>query len=70
MISLLLLPQELYGVPAVTTRGMKESDMEKIVEWIDRVIMDADNEATFAAVKEEVHAYMANFPLYKTTEMA
>lgn len=55
------------GVPAVTTRGMKEADMEKIVEWMDRIITDSDNEATIATVKEEVHAYMANFPLYKTT---
>ena len=58
------------GVSAVTTRGMKEADMVKIVEWMDRIITDSDNEATIAAVKEEVHAYMVNFPLYKKTEMA
>ena len=57
-------------VSAVTTRGMKEADMAKIVEWMDRIITDSDNEATIATVKEEVHAYMVNFPLYKTTEMA
>jgi glycine hydroxymethyltransferase len=49
---------------------MKEADMAKIVEWMDRIITDSDNEATIAAVKEEVHAYMVNFPLYKKTEMA
>ena len=52
------------GVPAVTTRGMKENDMPQIVNWIDRVLMDADNEATLAAVKDEVNEYMKAFPLY------
>ncbi len=52
------------GVPAVTTRGMKEADMPQIVNWIDRVLMDADNEATLATVKGEVNEYMKSFPLY------
>ncbi len=52
------------GVPAVTTRGMKETDMPQIVNWIDRVLMDADNEATLATVKGEVNEYMKSFPLY------
>lgn len=52
------------GVPAVTTRGMKESDMVAIVGLIDRVLMDIDNPATIAAVREEVKSLMAQFPLY------
>ena len=52
------------GAPAVTTRGFKEKDCLQVVEWIDRVITDADNEATIAAVRSEVNAYMADFPLY------
>jgi glycine hydroxymethyltransferase len=52
------------GVPAVTTRGMKENDMPQIVNWIDRVLMDADNEATLSTVKGEVNEYMKAFPLY------
>ncbi len=52
------------GVPAVTTRGMKETDMPQIVNWIDRVLMNADNEATLATVKGEVNEYMKSFPLY------
>ena len=51
------------GVPAVTTRGMKEADMEKIVVLIDRILMDIDNEETLLAVKEEVHEMMKAFPL-------
>lgn len=55
------------GVPAVTTRGMKEADMVKIVKWVDRVIMHPDDETVFEQVKNEVHAYMADFPLYKAS---
>ena len=51
------------GVPAVTTRGMKETDMEKIVVLIDSILMDIDNEENLLAVKEEVHEMMKAFPL-------
>lgn len=52
------------GVPAITTRGMKEDDMKTVVNFIDRVLMDIDNEATVNTVKEEVKAFMHQFPLY------
>jgi glycine hydroxymethyltransferase len=52
------------GVPAITTRGMKEKDMQTVVDFIDRVLMDIDNEATIAAVKEEVGKFMEQYPLY------
>jgi len=52
------------GVPAVTTRGMKEADMPQIVEWIDRVLMSPDDEGLLATVKNEVNEYMQKFPLY------
>ena len=52
------------GVPAITTRGMKEKDMQTVVDLIDRVLMDIDNEATINAVKDDVKQLMANFPLY------
>jgi glycine hydroxymethyltransferase len=52
------------GVPAITTRGMKEKDMQTVVDFIDRVLMDIDNEETIAAVKEEVGKFMDQFPLY------
>jgi glycine hydroxymethyltransferase len=51
------------GVPAVTTRGMKEADMEKIAALIDKIMMDIDNEETVLAVKNEVHEMMKGFPL-------
>jgi glycine hydroxymethyltransferase len=52
------------GVPAVTTRGMKESDMGLIVNWLDRVLVAPDNEQVIAAVKGEVNEYMSSFALY------
>jgi len=52
------------GVPAVTTRGMKEADMQTIVDLIDRVLMNIDDEKTIASVKTEVSSFMKQFPLY------
>lgn len=52
------------GVPAVTTRGMKENDMETVVGMVDRVLMSPDDEKTIADVKAEVKTFMQQFPLY------
>lgn len=52
------------GVPAITTRGMKEADMQTVVDFIDRVLMDIDNPETIAAVRGEVGKFMEQFPLY------
>ncbi|TAH26853.1 MAG: serine hydroxymethyltransferase [Cytophagales bacterium] len=52
------------GTAAITTRGMKESDMEKIVELIDTVLMNLENEAKIETVRKEVNQWMKNFPLY------
>ena len=52
------------GTPAVTTRGMKENDMVRIVEWIDRLIMAPDDDAVKTAVRNEVNAIASQFPLY------
>jgi glycine hydroxymethyltransferase len=52
------------GVPAITTRGLKETQMENVVELIDKVLMHIDDEAIISGVKEEVNALMSSFPLY------
>mgnify|MGYP000897755368 FL=1 len=52
------------GVPAVTTRGMKEAHMETVVSFIDKVLMNADDEVVITGVKEEVKTFMQQFPLY------
>jgi glycine hydroxymethyltransferase len=53
------------GVAAITTRGMKEKDMETIVDLIDRILTDIDNTETLDAVRSDVKDLMKNFPLYK-----
>lgn len=52
------------GVPAITTRGLKEKDMPLIVDWLDRVLMNADNEAVIHTVRGEVNEFMKGFSLY------
>lgn len=52
------------GVPAVTTRGMKEEHMSTVVGLIDKALVNAENEGTLAALKEEVYTFMKQFPLY------
>jgi len=53
-----------FGAPAITTRGLKEDQMDKIVELIDRVLADHENEENIAAVRAEVNAMMAQYPLF------
>ncbi len=53
------------GTPAMTTRGLKEKDMVKIVDLIDEVLVNNENEKTLAAVKKKVNTMMEKFPLYK-----
>lgn len=52
------------GTPAVTTRGLKEEDMEPIVELIDRVLENRDNPKIINEIKNEVHKMMRNYPLF------
>jgi glycine hydroxymethyltransferase len=52
------------GTPAVTSRGMKESDMEQIAEFIDRALMNHDNDEKLMEIRSEVNTMMARFPLY------
>ena len=52
------------GTAAMTTRGLNESDMERIVVYIDEVLMNHDNDAKIQTVKEEINEWMKAFPLY------
>jgi glycine hydroxymethyltransferase len=53
------------GTAAITTRGFKEADMQRIVGLIDRVLSNAANEENLTQVRKEVTALAAQFPLYK-----
>ncbi len=52
------------GTPAVTTRGLKEDDVVKIVDFIDEVISNIDNEEVIAGVRKKVNDLMGQFPLF------
>ncbi|MBN1250625.1 MAG: serine hydroxymethyltransferase [Bacteroidales bacterium] len=51
------------GTPAVTTRGLKEEHMLKIVDLIDKVIMNTEDENIVNQVKAKVNKMMKDFPL-------
>ena len=52
------------GTAAITTRGLKEAEMETIVDLIDRVINNDQDEAVLAEVAQEVHALMQGRALF------
>ena len=52
------------GTPAVTTRGLKEDDMQTIVEFIDVVINNFENEEILATIAKKVHKFMSHRPLF------
>ncbi|OGH80476.1 MAG: serine hydroxymethyltransferase [Candidatus Magasanikbacteria bacterium RIFCSPLOWO2_02_FULL_44_11] len=54
------------GTPAITTRGMKEAEMEQIATWIDEVITNWNNDEKLDAIRWQVKDLTKKFPLYPT----
>ncbi|MDY2587622.1 serine hydroxymethyltransferase [Winogradskyella aquimaris] len=52
------------GTPAITTRGLKESDMAYVVDLIDEVITNYENETVLEGVAEKVNKLMGGRPLF------
>jgi glycine hydroxymethyltransferase len=52
------------GTPAVTSRGMREADMDVIAEFITRALASPDDDAVLSRVKTEVESLCRKFPLY------
>jgi len=52
------------GTAAITSRGFKTKDALQVVEWIDQLLLQPENEKLIGDIKEEVHIYMNQFPLY------
>jgi glycine hydroxymethyltransferase len=52
------------GTAAITTRGMVESDMEQIADYIDTVLMNHENESIISDVRKNINTWMQKFPLY------
>ncbi|RYU95154.1 serine hydroxymethyltransferase [Emticicia agri] len=53
------------GTAAMTTRGLVEKDMVRIVDLIDDVLMNHDKATTVAAVKKEINTWMQDYPLFQ-----
>ncbi|ADR23109.1 serine hydroxymethyltransferase [Marivirga tractuosa] len=53
------------GTAAVTSRGLVEADMEKIVDFIDTVITQHEDKQKITSVKNEINEWMVEFPLFK-----
>lgn len=52
------------GTPAITTRGLQESHMDQVADWIDRAIQGHENEGVLKEIGQEVCALMEPLPLY------
>jgi glycine hydroxymethyltransferase len=53
------------GTPAVTTRGMKENEMEIIADFINRATNNFENDNELLKIKDEVKELCSKFPLYQ-----
>lgn len=53
------------GTPALTTRGMKEKEMDQIAGWIDEAIKYKDDDKKLAAIKDSVDGMCKGFPVYE-----
>ena len=53
------------GSAAITTRGMKETDMKKVVFYIDEVLKNKDDDKKIKEIKEEINKWMKDYPLFK-----
>jgi len=52
------------GTPAITTRGLQVEHMTQIVDWMDKILTNADDEALKAGIKKDVEAMMGDYPLF------
>lgn len=51
------------GTPALTTRGMKEAEMEQVAEWIDRAVTKAEDEKSLSELRQKIQKFAEDFPL-------
>ena len=52
------------GTPSITTRGMKENDMENVASFIDRALEVTEDDNKLASIRQEVTEFLKAFPLY------
>jgi glycine hydroxymethyltransferase len=56
------------GTPAVTTRGMKVNEMKKIGEFINKALVNQDNDSVLSSIKSEVREFCSVFPLFNESK--
>jgi glycine hydroxymethyltransferase len=56
------------GTPAVTTRGMKLKEMQRIGEFINKAVVNHDNDSVLSAIKSEVREFCSVFPLFNESK--
>ncbi|MCM8804477.1 MAG: serine hydroxymethyltransferase [Candidatus Omnitrophica bacterium] len=52
------------GTPCITSRGMKEKDMIRIVEWIDETLKNRENEKMLKEISKKIRRFASEFPIY------
>lgn len=53
------------GTAAITTRGLKEDDMQTVVDFIDEALINHEDEEKLTSIQDQVNEMMGRFPLYK-----
>ncbi len=54
-----------FGTSAITTRGLKENDMIRVVEYVDKALMHHDNETILKSLSNEIAEWMSGYPLFQ-----
>jgi glycine hydroxymethyltransferase len=57
------------GTPAVTTRGLKEADMLRIADYMDKALSNTDNESLIASIGDEIESWMSAYPLFNDSKL-
>ncbi|MGB9642903.1 MAG: serine hydroxymethyltransferase, partial [Candidatus Ratteibacteria bacterium] len=52
------------GTAAITTRGMKKKDIEKILDFIDEALHFANDSGKLSAIRKRVKTFASQFPIY------
>ncbi|HOV22574.1 MAG TPA: serine hydroxymethyltransferase, partial [bacterium] len=55
------------GTPAITSRGMKEKEIEKIADWIDIILSNSKNEKILKDISKKIRRFSNEFPIYPNT---
>ena len=54
------------GTAAITTRGLVEGDMERVVDLIDKALIDPENMSHLEGIKKDINEWMNQYPLFKS----